>query len=216
MARAVPLKAVVAGALVATIATMYGCAGVELSSADRAQTTTIKILANDRMPEEMFFHGKAQSAAGAFGVVGALAGMAMASSPKAQILEKMKEHNIQLPMILQAEFGKAMQSQQDFRIVDETSSADTDMLLTVNGYGLGQSHGFSKLYPILNVSASLRKPDGRVIWQKTDYVTALNKENNHGYEFDEYMEKPELLRETWSVACSIVSRMLVSELSRPR
>nr|WP_143838070.1 hypothetical protein [Nitrospira cf. moscoviensis SBR1015] len=211
------MKLVMAGALVATIATMYGCTGlskIELSSADRAQTTTIKILANERMPEDMFFHGKAQSAAGAFGVVGALAGMAMAGSPKAQILETMNKHNILLPMILRTEFSKALQSQQDFRVVDETSPADADMLLTVNVYGLGQSHGFSKLYPILNVSASLRKPDGRVIWQNTDYVTALNKENNQGHEFDEYIENPELLRGTWSVACSIVSRMLVRELSQ--
>ena len=210
------MKRVMASTVVAAIVAMAGCFGVQMSPADRAQIKTIKIRADDRMPNDMFYHGRAQSVAGAFGLVGALVGLASASDAKAQIIATMKANNIQLPIILQAEFSKAMQSQKEFQVVDGDSSADAEMLLVVNLYGLVQSHGFSSLYPTLTVSATLRKPDNTVIWQKADYVTALNKENTGGHEFDEYIGQPELLRATWSNVSGIVSRMLVGNLSPPR
>ena len=210
------MKRLIASMVVAAIVALAGCAGVQMSPADRAQIKTIKIRADDRMPNDMFYHSRAQSVAGAFGLVGALVGLASASDPKAQIIATMKANNIQLPIILQAEFSKAMQSQKEFQVVDGDSSADAEMLLVVNLYGLGQSHGFSSLYPTLTVSATLRKPDNTVIWQKTDYATPLNKENTGGHEFNEYIGQPELLRATWSNVSGIVSRMLVENLSPPR
>jgi hypothetical protein len=205
-------------ALFIVAATMAsGCAGlssVEMSPANRAQVKTIKVRADSKMPEEMFFQGRAQSVSAAFGLIGAVVGEAMSSDPKAQIIATMKSNKIDLPTIVQAEFVKAMQSQNGFRVVDGQSSADAEMVLFVNTYGLGQTQGFSSLlYPLMNVSASLRRPDGTVIWQKTDYVTPQNKENTGGHEFEEYLGKPETLRGTWSNAAGIVSRMLVRELS---
>jgi len=210
-------NALQAAVLMVGVAVVSGCAGlssVDMSSTDRAQVKTIKLRADSKMPEDMFFQGRAQSVSAAFGLVGALVGEAMSSDPKAQIIATMKKNNIDLPTILQAEFAKAMQAQKEFRVVDGQSSPDAEMVLFVNTYGLGQTQGFSSLlYPLMNVSASLRTPDGTVIWQKTDYVTPQNKENTGGHEFEEYIGKPETLRGTWSNASGIVSRMLVRELS---
>jgi hypothetical protein len=210
------MKRVMASTVVAAIMATAGCAGVEMSPADRAQIKTIKIRVDDRMPNDMFYHGRAQSVAGAFGAIGALSGLASSSDLKAQIIATMKANNIQLPIILQAEFSKAMQSQKEFQVVEGDSSADAEMLLVVTSYGLGQSHGFSSLYPTLRVGATLRKPDNTVIWLNSDYATALNKENTEGHEFNEYIEQPELLRVAWSNVSGIVSRMLVRNLSPPR
>lgn len=211
---------ITASVLTLAVVVSFGCAGlskVEMSAADRAQTKTIKVRADDRLPEDMYFHGRAQSLSmGLGGALGGIAGMAMAGDPKTQIAATMKGNNINLPTILQSEFAKALQSQRDFQAVDEKSPADAEMVLIVNLYGLGQSDGFSGLYPMINVSASLRRPDGTVIWQRTDYVTPRNKENSEQHEFGEFIERPELLRERWSHVSGIVSRMLVRELSPER
>lgn len=200
---------------VALLATV-GCVGlssVKMSSADRAQTKTITVRADSKMPDEMVYHGPAQSVAGAFGIIGAVVGTSMAEEPKAQIVATMKKNNISLPSIVQAEFVKAMQPHNEFRLAGDGMAADAEMVLFINIYGLAQSSGFSGLYPLLNVSASLRKPDGTVIWQRTDYVSPHNKENDEVHAFSDFIEQPEVLRGIWSKAAGIVSRMLVRELS---
>jgi hypothetical protein len=153
-----------AGVVVVALLTTTGCLGlskVSMSSGDRAQTKTITVRADGKMPEEMFYHGMAQSVGGAFGAIGGAVGAAMAEDPKAQIIATMKSNNISLPSIVQAEFVKAMQAQSEFRVAGDGTVADAEMVLFINRYGLSQSTGFSGLYPLLNVSASLRKPDGR-------------------------------------------------------
>ena len=205
------------GLIVGAVILIAGCAGlpsVEMNPADRAQIKAVKVRADNKLPEEMFYQGRGQAIAGAFGALGAVAGMAAAEDPKAQITATMSKNNINLPTILQTEFEKTMRSQNQFRVVDERSPADAEMVLVVNTYGLSQSQGFSALlYPMINVSASLRKPDGTVVWQRTDYVTPQNKENTGGHEFDEYIAKPDQLKASWSNVSGIVSRMLVKELS---
>ena len=65
----------------------------------------------------------------------------------------------------------------------------------------------------MNVSATLKKKSqlGR-LWQKTDFATPQNSENNLGHKFDDYMANPELLRNTLTNISGIVSRMLVKDL----
>lgn len=199
---------------------MTACAGlpsVDMNPADRAQIKAVKVSADNKLPKEMFYQGRRQAIAGAFGAIGAVAGMVAAEEPKTQIVSTMNKNNIHLPAILRNEFEKTMRSQGQFRIVDEQTSADAEMVLIVNTYGLSQAQGFSGvLYPMINVSASLRKPDGTVVWQRTDYVTPQNKENTAGHEFDEYIAKPDHLRASWSNVSGIVSRMLVGELTRKK
>ena len=90
--------------------------------------------------------------------------MAAADDPKAQIKATMNKNDISLPTILKTEFEKTMRSQSQFRVAEGQTSADAEMVLIVNTYGLSQSQGFSAvLYPMINVSASLRKRDGTVV-----------------------------------------------------
>lgn len=211
------MNLITASTLTGIIITVAGCVGlskVEMSPSDRAQTKAVHVRAEDRLPQDMIFHGTAQSMGEAFDVVGDLEDMALSEIPKAQIIAVMEKNDIKLPLILQKEFADAVQSTGEFQVVDSQSPSDAEMLLIVNIYGLARSQRLNNnLYPMLNVSGSLRKPDGTVIWQRTESMTALHEDNDKGYEFYQYTEKPERLRETWSHASRIVSRMLVRELT---
>jgi hypothetical protein len=96
----------------------------------------------------------------------------------------------------------------------DNSPATAELTLAVTFYGLTIKPGLSGvLYPALGVTATLRRPDGQVIWQKYEYVTALNEGNSGGHEFDAYLANPELLRRTFTNAAVIVSRLRVNSLS---
>lgn len=207
--------------LVAIALALAGCVGapkVGMSTDARERTKSIRIVSSVQMPSEMFFHGKAQSCAMAMGG-GALAA-ACPKSPKEptdQILETMNTNNISLPDIIRTEFQKAVTSRGLFAVAENDQAADAELVLAVNVYGLSQTQGFSSLlYPLLNVSATLRKSDGTVAWQNTDFVTALNSANTGGHEFQQYLQQPELLRETWTNAAQIVSGMLLDDLTKKK
>lgn len=70
----------------------------------------------------------------------------------------------------------------------------------------------STLYPLVNVSAVMKTPDGRVVWQATEIAGPLARENRQGYTFDEYARDPELLRQVLVAGSDIVSRMLADNL----
>jgi hypothetical protein len=183
-----------------------------MSKADRAQIKTVTIRVDSKLPD-MFFHDQWKSLAFAGGLVGAIMAQTMSNDPKAQILAAMESNKIDIPTIVRSEFSKAMQTQRDFQVVESHAPADGEMVLFVNVYGLGQANGFSsRLYPLLNLSASLKRPDGTVVWQRTDHLGPLNEDNFIGATSDDYIRTPDLLRQTWSNAAEIVSRMLVRRL----
>ena len=159
----------------------------------------------------MFFHGRAQSFAALGGVVGA----ALYESPKApalQLRDVMKSNGIDLPSILKREFFAAAQG--TLSQAESAASAQGELTLTINMYGLGQTQGFSALlYPVLNVTATVRKPDGEIAWRHSEFATPLNAENKYGYEFEQYVKQPQLLAKAFANISGIVSRMLVERLN---
>ncbi|MEJ2792739.1 hypothetical protein WAE56_04935 [Iodobacter sp. LRB] len=199
---------------------LAGCAGgptVRMSEADKANIKAVTMQAPPAIPADMFFHGRAQS----FLSVGGLLGAAMAESvpkePKEQLLETMKANGIDLSLIIKNEFFAASASRGLLTQADPGSMAQGDLSLTVNVYGFGQTQGFSSLlFPLLNVTATIKKPNGEIAWQKTEFAAPLNSENKYGYEFEQYIREPELLRKTLSNISGIVSRMLVDALAADR
>lgn len=194
---------------------LSGCASApttSLSSADRAAIKTIGVSPAVTLPPEMFYHGPGQSAAMVFGPIGGAIASQTAQGPAAQIVAKMKESNISVQEILKSEFARVA-STNGFAVVDGAAPADANLTLSVNMYGLGQSHGFSDLYPIINVTAILKKNDGTIAWQKTDYALPANSENKESYTFDKYMSEPALLRKSMTTISAIVSKMLVNDLT---
>lgn len=198
------------------LVTLTGCggtSGVKMSAQDRSTLHTVAVNPNVPMPQEMFYYGMAQNFATTLGgVVGALAGAAAGDEPRDQLLAVMKANNISIPETVRSEFGKELERSTPLRIADTGTAADAELSLAVNLYGLGIAHGFSStLYPTLGVTATLKKPDGRVVWQSTNYVSPQSSENDLGHGFDEYLTQPELLRATWIKAAGIVSRIILAE-----
>lgn len=215
------MKLASASSLVAIALALAGCVGapaVKMSKDDLARTKTIRIVSSVQMPDEMFFQGRAQSCAMAIsGAVAAAACPQASKEPKDEILDAMKANGISLPEIVRSEFQKTVTSRGLFTVAGEGEVADADLVLAVNVYGLGQTQGFSKLlYPLLNISATLKKPDGTVAWQNTDFVTPQNSANTGGHEFQQYLEQPQLLRATWANVAQIVSGMLVDDLAKKK
>jgi hypothetical protein len=214
------MKSLSAASLLAIALALTGCAGapkVGMSKDTREHTKSIRMVSSVQMPSEMFFHGMAQSCAAAMGagVLGAVACPKASKEPKEQILETMGTNNISLPEIVRTEFQKAVTSRGLFAVVESDQPADADLILAVNVYGLGQTQGFSKLlYPLLNVSATLKKADGTIAWQNTDFVLPQNSANTGGHEFQQYLQQPELLRATWTNVAQIVSGMLLDDLKK--
>lgn len=202
------MRELLIGLLAFAMVTMIGCLGlpkVEMSAADRAQVKSVKINAGGRLPP-MSYPSKAQAVGGALGgAVGGLVASAIAGDPAEEVLAIMNANNIHLPSILAEEFSKAMQS-QGWQVADLNSPADAEMVLTVNYYGLSSPPFSSILRPSLNVSASLRKPDGNVIWQKNGHIKI-----NDGSSFEAYAKQPELLREIWRKVSKVVSNQIVAQ-----
>lgn len=208
------MRAFLIGLFAFVMIPMTGCLGlpkIDLSATDRAQVKTIKIRTDERLPP-LSYHGKAQAIAGAFGAVGgavgAVAGTIVASTfddPAVQLLELMKANNIHLPSIVAGEFSQAMQY-RGWQVVDLNSPADAEMLLIVNNYGLISRGLDGILRPSLHVSASLRKPDGTVIWQKNGHANVSD-----GSRFEWYMEHPESLRDVWAKVSRVTSQQLVNQ-----
>lgn len=203
----------------ALIVLLTACAGaptVNLSDADRARVKTVSIKPEVTMPQEMFYQARAQGIGAAFGLLGALATQGAANEPKEQVPVIMKNNGIEVPNILRVELEKALRT-SSLQVVPPESKADAEISLQVAVYGYAQKNGLSNtVYPMINVSATMKSPDGKTIWQKTDYITALNGENDVGYEFPQFVEKPERLRETMTKVSGMVTRLLVADLNASR
>ena len=202
-----------AALLVCILGACAGAPTVSVSAADRALIKTVNVKSDVAVPAEIFFHGRAQSFAAIGGVIGAVAGQAAAQEPKAQLVDLMKSNGISMQDILKQEFIRAS-SKGPITFAEGAAAPQAEVSLTVNVYGFGQTQGFSALlYPLLNVTATMKKPDGSIAWQKTEFASPLNSENNQGYEFEQYTKNPELIRQVLTNVSGVVSRMLAADLA---
>lgn len=199
---------------------LTACAGaptVSMKDSDRTAIRSVSIQPEVTVPAEMFLHGRAQSAGAVGGLLGAALASAMPIEPRTQIIDTMATNDISLQRILKAEFAKAANAKGRMTFAEGAADADATVALTVNVYGLGQTQGFSALlYPMMNVSASMKRADGSVVWQRTEYASPLNGENKTGYEFQQYINDPEKLRQVMTNISGIVSRMLADDLQPGR
>ena len=91
--------------------------------------------------------------------------------------------------------------------------ADAQVDLTVNAYGIAHAHSLgSTLYPIVNLSATMKAPDGKVIWQATHVASAQSLENQDGHSLEDFLKDPELLRQAFVKGSDIVSHVMAEDL----
>lgn len=168
-------------------------------------------------PHDVYIHGApvAQTIAAGGGIVGAIAADTAAKAPKTNVIEFATANGFPVSEIVKSEFVRAASAKGAMQFSETESSPSAYLSLTINGLGFGQSQGLgSTMYPLLNVTATLKRPDGAVVWQRTEFVSPLNGENKPGYEYPEYINNPQNMRTALTRVASIVSRALAADLHR--
>lgn len=208
------MKFIQYGLIFAMLALTAGCANVRtLSAQDKANIQRVTLNPTVTINNDMYYAGPGQVLA--IGFIGGLVSEAVNRGPKATIQAVMQESKISLPDIVKAEFSREMQKSAAMQVTNNPSEAQADLVLNVDMYGLAKPHMLSStLYPIIHVTAIIKKPDGTVAWERKEVISQLNAENTTGHTIEEYLAKPEYLREGWTKVAGIASRALLAELKK--
>lgn len=208
--------------LVLTVASLLtACAGLpdhHLSAADRATVKNVSLNPAIELPKELMFHTHEQAIAPfIFYGVGIPAAKERSQRIAREIVSTMNRNNISIRAIVKTEFKRALVAVPSITLTDDNVNADAQLSLRVELVGLMHPHGVTfLLYPLMKISATMKKKDGTLIWQKSDYIAPASSENKDGYKLAEYHAQPALLRQVFSTSAAILSRNLVAELKSPR
>jgi hypothetical protein len=166
----------------------------------------------------MSYQAKGAGAGAAFGLIGALVeSAARSSSPSdeaAAIARAIGPDHALVKAIVKSEFVAAASQRSGIQWVDGPGAAPVPRLdLTIHVYGFARSHLLaSQVQPMLNLTATLTGVDGKVLWRKSDYVTALSSANAQAYDSEQLAQQPALLRAAIRQATSLVVRNIVDDL----
>jgi len=202
--------------LIAVASSLTACVAppVAITPAAKAAIHTVRVNPVVKLPPEMMYMGPAQGAV--MLLAGPLLGPQLASSTgtsaKAQLAAEMQANHIDVGEIVAAEFAKQASAGTSVNFVVGSAPADAQVDLVVNVYGIGQAHALgSTLYPVVNLSVTMKAADGSVIWQATHVAGAQNVENKDGHTLEEFVGSPELLRQAFVNGSDIVSRVMVQD-----
>lgn len=95
----------------------------------------------------------------------------------------------------------------------QDQGGDAVFTLVVNMWGLAGSGNLTtpNLKPLLSISASLKRPDGTVLWTNNAHITNFGG-GTVSATTEAYLKDPDLLRDALSKAAGIVAKELVSTL----
>lgn len=199
-----------------SILILSGCAGqnaIRLTDEQRAKIKTVSLDNNVVKPKTAFYQGRAQSVGLAFGVLGALATSGSAQDTGTQLAEFMLKNNIDIGEITNTALAAETKRTNTF-LVTNAGNEDAKFKSEIKIFGLAQSNGLSStLYPTLGVTSQLIDKNGVVTWEKYEYVTALNSENNQGDTLENFQKDPQKLKSTFENAARIVTKLLVENLN---
>jgi len=209
-------KRVVGAGLVAFVLlmTLGACvASVSMSQRDRQSIQSVTVSGNVPVPDQLFYQGRKESILmGAFGVAGAGASMKTRKKPAGLIVDVMNKAGINVGTIVAEQFTAQLKSAGVFGQVESDCDGCPRIHLAVRFYGFAQPHGLSsQLRATIGVEGTMKDSTGRVWWKKYSYVTALNKQTP-SHTLQEYLEKPELIREGFTVATDTVVNDLINDL----
>ncbi len=188
---------------------------VAITPTAKATIHTVRVNPIVKLPLEMVYMGPAEGVAMlvAGPLLGQLAASSTGTSARAQLASEMQANHIDVGDIVASEFAKQASAGTSINFVVGTAPADAQVDLVVNVYGIAHAHTLgSTLYPIVNLSVMMKAPDGTVLWQATHVASAQNVENKEGHTLEEFLNEPELLRQSFVNGADIVSRVMVQDL----
>ena len=203
--------------LLATASLMTACVAPPVALAPTAKMAihTVRVNPSVKLPADMLYMGRAEGVAMMLSgpLLGAQVASATGTDAKAQLAAEMQANHIDLGEIVAAEFASQASSGTPMTFVVGSAPADAQVDLTVNVYGIAHAHSLgTTLYPVVNLSATMKTPDGTVTWQATHVASAQSPENQEGHTLEDYLKDPELLRHAFVTGSDIVSRVMVQDL----
>ena len=212
-----PRGAIGASCLLATALLMTACVAPPVAMAPAARTAihTVRVNPVVQLPADMLYRGQKEGVAMMLSgpLLGAQVASAVGKDTATQLVAEMRANHIDLGEIVAAEFAKQASSGSPITFVVGSSPADAQVDLTVNVYGIAHAHALgTTLYPIVSLSATMKTPEGTVIWQASHVASVENAENQEGHVLEDYLRDPELLRRAFITGSDIVSRVMVQDL----
>lgn len=195
---------------------LAGCAAqVELSGEQRQAVKSVRMAPAIAVPEVPRVFAS-DSSAGMFflGPIGMMAAAAGSDQPR-QFRDFLSTSGIDVREILRGEFLKQSAQATRFPQVVE-QGGDAVVQLDIEDYGLAP--GFSlrpfdkPLSATLRVAARMTTAEGKVLWQKMEYVTNLNAETE-SHKFDAWLADPALAERGFRKAAEIVVAGLLAEFT---
>lgn len=189
---------------------LAGCAGmVPTIAIDDGQKARIKTVAVDpavKMPPSIEFQGQGQGAAALLaGPFAVLVDDRISAEPRARLTERIRNIGLDVSGVVSTEFAKEMSTRSGIAFATSTAVADAQVELSVNRYGLGRAQPVgAMLYPFFDVTAVMKTRDGKVVWQATERLIALDSDNKVGHSLEEYLANPEFLRQAMVTGSDLV------------
>jgi hypothetical protein len=189
---------------------------VAMAPTARSAIHTVRVNPVVHLPADMLYLGQKEGVAMMLSgpLVGQLVASAVGKETATQLVAEMQANHINLGEIVAGEFAQQASSGSSITFVVGTAPADAQVDLTVNAYGITHAHVLgATLYPIVSLTATMKTPEGVVIWQANHVAGAENAENQEGHALEEYLRDPELLRRAFVTGSDIVSRVMVQDLT---
>lgn len=189
-----------------------GCATtLPLSQEAKDSIRSVSISENISLPESMFYHGGGQTLGMLFGAVGgAVTGIAT-QRPAEQIKAFMKISDINVDDMIKNAFKDNLSQTSAFNIL-ESGASDAHITIEINIYGLIQVHGYSsRLRPIMAIQGEMTDSNGKVLWIGNSSTPAFTS-NLPAHTLNEYANNPELLKDAFVEASSLVTSSLIADM----
>lgn len=199
--------------LVISVEFLTGCAttapSISLSTENIKSIKKIRIDKNVSKPSEIIWDGGKQAwSAVLFGALGAIATADSAKSEGDLMIQFMEQNGIDISDLMYREAKKQAESLKLFNVTDDTE-VDARLIVSIIEYGLMQTHPFgSVMDPMIRITGKLVKPNNKVIWQESVFISVLDSENDQGQSVETYHKEPEKLK----IALARISEVAVKSL----
>ena len=193
---------------------LVACGTPPISDGDRASIRQVSISPKVAVPPFPQVIGPSTSGtAFLLGPIALAAMMNTENEDSSRFKQHLAQNDIAVADIVRAEFAKQLAQGKGWSLVD--AGADATFEIVIESYGLGP--GFSMapinkpLRPTLRMNAKLLAKDGKLLWEKTEYITGLSDLPTSL--FDEYLNDASRTREAMKSAAALVVQALLADLS---
>ena len=150
------------------------------------------------------------------GPIASLAGPAYVDKSNAStaqcLAQVIDQYGISVFEIAKAQFIADANARSQITFGDVTPVKDGELSLTVDYFGFSRRYVFGRMVsPVIGVTAELYRYDGKLVWQKSAFVSALSHPDV-GESVQDYLDEPQRMRQAFERAAKLAVEQLVDDL----